>query len=90
MEMTNLLDNSSTKESLEYIETNVDQIEHGPKIEQDTNDANECLEKYTNMVEMQFEVEVHTVANLTQVQIHHQGSNELKANKDVTQVLFLF
>ena len=88
MEMTNLLDNSNTEEQLEELETNVDQIEPKLNIEQRENDENEGLEKDSTVVELPSELDVHPAAVLTQVQIHYQGSNEMKDNEDVTEVTF--
>ena len=88
--MANLLDNSNTEEHFEELETNVDQIEPRSKIEQYTTDANECLDKDTTVVEVHSGSEVLPAANLTQVLIHHQGSNKLDENEDITEVTFCF
>ena len=82
MEMSNLLANSNPKESLEESETNVDKIEPGIKIQQNTNHENVDLETDPTLVESHSELAFHPQANFTQVQVHHLGSDEFNDDKD--------
>ena len=90
--MTDLLD-KSIENSLEEVESNIDKVEQRtkhkennnqrPKFEQDANNENETIEE-------QSEEAVDHAEILTQVQIHHIGSNELDGKENVTQASFCF